>query len=281
MKHFRLSLVLNILVAANLPGCGSVPDDPLVTRSGQGEVTPSPYLEFFHTESYDELRIHQAAAKMISSGQALSSALAEICWNVEKSRVAVRETCMLAWAAGNEASAPLEEALLAQAPGSRVLAIALVRRKSSIHRITLSQLLSMLSSLAKDPPWVRALAIDEWLKANDAPSSVMETRALWHALAVDPGSPGLEPASASLAYRIARKLDVGREEELLTAFCAPSAGSFAQVRCWRFLSAIVDPVTGLGLDKIARSFLPSKRDDGWTLFERAFPERAILLQQYR
>lgn len=275
----RLSCFPLLALTAFLPGCGIIPDSPAVSSSlSPQENAASRARVFSHTESFDEAAITSAAVSMIGEGSALSSEQAELCWKAEAARAAVREACLLAWAPGKDSSPLLEGELLEHARESRSLAVALVRRGKLASRLSLSALLATLTPLGKDPAWLRGIAIEEWLQTG-APASLSEAQELWNALGVKPSE--LDPATAFYAYKIARKLGVGLEEELLGAYCDPTSGTFAQVRCWRFLSAIVDPATGMGLDKTARAFLPQRRENGWILFERGFPERAPLLRPYR
>jgi|GEM_PF-7123963 len=267
------------LMLAFLPGCGSIPDAPADSPSvSSKDIVASRTRLFSHTESFEEGAVIDAAASIINEKASLSSEQGESCWRTETSRPVVREACMLAWAAGKDASATLEAELIAHARKSRVLGIALIRREKLLSKLDLPALIAVLRHLGNEPIWLRGMAIEEWLKTG-SPSSLMETQALWEASGVNIAA--LDPASAFYAYRIARKLGVGLEEELLGTYCNPTAASIAQVRCWRFLSAIVDPLTGLGLERSARAFLPQRREEGWILFERAFPERASLLRPYR
>jgi hypothetical protein len=274
MKKLTSALIPLFTLAA----CGNIPDDPAEKVSAASERAGTQRERILsHTESFDEKDIGDAAASLIEEGSSLSSARAESCWRNEAARSAVREACLLAWSAGEEPSTVLEAELINHARDSRPLALALVRRGSLASKLDFNGLLALASALSKDPSWVRGMAIDEWLKAPRT-LDLAELRALREAVDL-PAEP--DPASAFYAYQVARRLGAGSEEELLGAYCDPTALSLAQVRCWRFLSAIVHPGSGLGLEHAARAFLPRRREESWVLFERGFPERARLLRNYR
>jgi len=276
----EVTVLLAIILFSTTQGCSPASDEKVSGLASSNSQTTHASV-FANTSAYDAPTLIKAAAALIHSGGTLSSEMAERCFTEEKDRTEVREACLLAWATGDEASERLEGELRANGHTSRGFALAAIRRKHLIEKASYGELLRLLEPLRADPPWVRAVAMEGWLKHNNSPS-VIESQALWATLGIDPRkNPRVDPASGSAAYRLALKLNVGRKEELLTAFCSPSAESYAQVRCWRFLSTLVDPLTGQGLDQTARAFLPIRREDGWVLFERSFPERALILHHYR
>lgn len=279
MKSFLASFLYRVAVPFFLVGCGSIPDDPASRISKSTEIKVGHERFFAHTESFEESELATAVANLLRSGENLSSALTEECWRKEQQRrPRVRDLCVLAWARGKERSDFIAGKLAGGE--SRVLSIAALSRPEILADISVISLLALLTPLRHDPVWLRGHGIEGWL-ATRGSIGTYEAQLLWSALNLQlESSQSLDPASVAVAYRIAKKLGLSFDETLLTTFCVPAAGPLAQVRCWRFLSALVEP-NNLPLDRKARSFLPTERESGWVLFERSFPERAQLLRRYK
>jgi hypothetical protein len=279
----RIFLFPAILIAASFAGCGK---DAEKTATSSGSTTASlteAIFVFGHTTAYPEADVQGAAARLAGAGQALSSALAERCWEAEAKRPSVQEACLLAWAAGGEESPVLTSAFRPKgglpALRTRGFSIACIRKPGLLAALSVDGLLAVLEPLAADPPWLRGLAILRWLSANPLADPVQSVR-VWNALRpreiiAKPAG----PASIGWAYRIAAKLGLSQAQELLAGYCSPVVTGLAAMRCWRFLSVVANPDTGQGQDSSTQPFLPSAFTPGWAQFEYSFPERAKLIRK--
>jgi hypothetical protein len=273
--HHAIALYTLLFLCGH--GCGTIPDDPLPARiSASHAVNPAPDT-FEQTEKWNTGEIEAAAAARIQSERPLSTEEAERCWKKEQKRTEAREACLLAWAAGEASSALLEGALINDAPSSRPLALAAVRRESVFRTIPLAQALKILQPLAGDPSWVRARALAAWLAAHPE-AGERERIWIWNAVGFDAGAAG--PASLHSAWGLAAHLDAAREEEVIGHFCGNEEPPMAQVRCLRALSALVDPKTGLPAAALEPRLM-KRSAEAWALFEVFFPERGLLLKQKR
>ena len=200
------------------------------------------------------------------------------CWDTEAARARVREACALAWSAAGESSPEMEAHLRNTLPSpTRPLALAIARRASVVHTLSGGELLSLLGALGAEPPWIRAQAARTWLEKNK-PLDIYLPILIWHALALPAEAP--DPLTASAGFAVARKLGFNDIDKRLGAYCPAGTGGAVLTRCLRLLSALVDPRTGDGLDRIATPYLPAHKEPGALLFERSFPERARLLERY-
>jgi len=230
-----------------------------------------------HSSTYNEAEVIAALAVTVTDGTGLGAVLARNCWATELNRPRVREACVLAWATGNEDSPELDDILRQHGSQSRPLAIAVIRKGSPLKKLAFTELLALLAPLSSDPAWLRARAISAWLSANPDPDPARK-QDLWEAVRLPDEVP--DPASLGAAYSLASQLGLTWEEELINRYCIPHAAGISQVRCWRFLSALVNPGTHEGPDRKRVPFRPSVYESGWTLFARSFPERALLLEHF-
>lgn len=258
-------------------GCGAIPDDPAPARAAASQaVKPAPdALE--QTEKWNTGEIEAAAAARLLAGRPLGTDEAERCWKKEQKRPEAREACLLAWATGEGPSDLLESVLVSEAPSSRPLALAAVRRESPFWKISLPQALAILQPLAADPSWVRARGLAAWLAAHPEADERERIR-IWNTVGFDPAAAG--PASLHSAWALAAHLDAAREEEAIGAFCGDEDPPMAQVRCLRALSALVDPRSGLPAAALEPR-LVKRAAEAWALFEIFFPERSLLLRKFR
>ncbi len=281
----KYSIFLFAISATFLPGCGRHNDDKSGTVTNAVTASqPEAVAIFSHTENFSEPEILAAAAMLSHAKQAIGSQSAEHCWDTEAKRPAVREACILTWSMGTQDSVYLEGIFhaLARDPElqTRAFAIACIRKASLLSGLAFNDLLAILRVLSKDPPWIRSLGAYQWLSANPVADAV-QAGLIWNAINMDEKSAkSAGPLSLGGAYRVAAKLGLSQAEGMLAAYCNPGVSGHALLRCWRFFSTVVNPATGQGLDQRSISLLPTRRDSGWTLFERSFPERALLLQRY-
>ncbi|HEY8278166.1 MAG TPA: hypothetical protein VIH99_00995 [Bdellovibrionota bacterium] len=246
----------------------------------KAEVQPEPVsLTLAATESFDEETVLQAAGRLVSAGGSLPSKDAERCWKAEGKRALVRDACLLAWSASEERSdllGPLLRSLLLTG-ASKIQAVACVRKPGLVESLEMAELQRLLTALSAESPWIMALVVRKWL-AGHSLLGPEETLSLWKWL--NPEAKELGPGSLGAVYAVASMLGRSYSERVLSVYCPPGLFGLAQSRCWRFLSTLVDSHTGQGLDRSLLPFLPVRPDSGWVLFERSFPERALLLRKY-
>lgn len=269
-----------MLILAN---CSSSEKNSVATPALQTAAGPSPARLFANTASSEAAELAAAAAALVHRGEFLPSAQAERCWKNEERRPAVREACMVAWVKGSDSSELLLGALKEHGASSRALALAAISRKELIEKADFPELVTYLGQLKADPPWVRGIALEAWLKNRDSPDTIT-SQYLWDALGVDPKkAEEIDPASAGTAYRLAKILGQGFDDQLRAAFCMPSAGEMAQIRCFRFLSTLVSNGES-SLDEESIALIPQgkarEQHLGWVFFQRSFPERAQLLSKF-
>lgn len=263
------------LLAAS--GCGNIPDDPFPRSEVSAVQGPAPLAdELAATDSFAEAEVLRAAAARIRSGKPLPLPAARRCWEREEARPAVREACALAWSPDEGESAFLDGELLRLGPSSRALALAALRRGPVLRNAGLAQLLALLTPLREDPSWVRTRALLAWLDLHPEPS-YREKDQIWAASGFGAGTAW--PVSVELAWKLGERLGPPWDTWVLSKFCAAGHEPMALVRCLRGLSAVVDPAGTTPLPGGARRLLGNP--DAWALFSRSFPERALLLGQYR
>lgn len=275
MSKFRALFPVLFLLAAH--GCGSIPDDPFPRNATATVSRPAPLpAELAATDGYTEAEVLAAAATLLRAGRSMPQPAAQRCWNREAGRPAVREACALAWSADPAENPSLDGEILRLAPGSRALALAALARPPVLRAATFAQLLGALAPLREDPSWVRTRAALAWLEFHPAPSFV-EKDLLWATAGPGPGPAA--PVSLELAWKLGERLGPPWDRWLLSRYCAFGHEPMALVRCLRALSAVVDPAGASSLPAGAKRYLGSH--DAWKLFSRTFPERSILLDQYR
>lgn len=277
MFHVHHAIALYTLLFLCAHGCGAIPDDPAQGRAATSQAVSAAPDALEQTEKWNTGEIEAAAAARLLAGRQLGSIEAERCWKREQKRPEAREACLLAWAAGEGTSALLESVLASEAPSSRPLALAAVRRESPFWKISLSQALAILQPLAGDPSWVRARGLAAWLAAHPEADERERIR-IWNTVGFNPAAAG--PAAVHSAWSLAAHLDAARQEEVLSTFCGDEEPPMAQVRCLRALSSLLDPRTGLPAAAIAPGLL-KREAEAWALFEIFFPERSLLLRKFR
>ncbi len=277
-----MNRIILVAIISVLAACGSKKEEKLTAAVSSTGAIPAGAEILSHTEAYDEATVLAAAASLANTGYPLGAKSAEQCWESEAKRIEIRNACVLAWAVGSEESAILENVLrsISRRGGQklRALAIACIRKTSVLRTLDIEDLIGMFVVLQNDPPWLRSLAVHEWLKTH-SPIDPVQAARLWSAVNFDAESSS-DPMSLSTAYSVAVQLGLPHAAQLLGSYCNPIVSGLAGSRCWRFLSLLIDPRTGQGLDRSSLPFLPPKREWGWTLFERSFPERASLVERY-
>jgi hypothetical protein len=256
-----------LMILLFLVGCAPKTPSPAVTVSSQ----PSRPLSVFASPSaVPETSLEESASVALRNGLYLDADTAAECWQKE-SRQSVRELCLLLWASGGADNPVLEEALEKEAAISRVGAIAAVKRKAFLSRAGFPALLAVLEKLSADPLWLKASAVLAWLNGHAA--SFPEQERLLTILA-----PGEEsgPKDWQLALSARRALRPTSWLSALSPYCDPSTRGEARLRCWR----VVGVLAGASVFEEARAFLPSEKDDDWTLFLRAFPAISRQLENY-
>jgi hypothetical protein len=259
------------------PACSKSPTE--VSAAGQSARTvPAADEPLAATERHHETTLIGAAGALVRRGDGLSAELTLRCWREEPHRIVVREACVLAWSTGTDSSAELDRAIheaLAAGPTPN-LAIAVARRASFAEGLSAAELASVLSALGNSPAWLRARVLSTWLAKH--PGAGFDTaHGFWKVAALpSDGAPGLVGDS----YRAAATLGDVFSAPLLDRYCPESLAGISRSRCFRFLSALVDPRTGEGFPDALRAFLPRRYDPEWLFFVRAFPERARLLERY-
>ncbi|MGZ3693030.1 MAG: hypothetical protein ACXWQO_02265 [Bdellovibrionota bacterium] len=224
---------------------------------------------------YDSASVQAAASAVVKAGVPLRSATAEACWNAESGRRDVALACLLAWSIGTERSALLERELGTWALKNRIAGIAAVRMKLPLQNFGAGELNLLLTLLKDDPIWLRANATLLWLQTHAVPpiSTAEEIAVL-----LQDSKPVL-PADFRYSYLARRALKPATASAMLNDHCGPLVTGDLRVRCWRFLSAFVDPVSGEGLPASLQAWVPPS-DRAWQLFQLAMPERARLMKHY-
>ena len=271
-KRFLLFVLL-------LTACSSHSDDkPDASSTGATTDHSESVALLADTKHHETATLIRAAADLVRGGVGLGSNAAVICWSQEATRPQVQEACLLAWSSGNDdLTSPIAASTatyfrgLLQNPVSRNTAIALTKKNGLVAKISLDELTQLLDALKQDPAWLRAIAAREWVKANPALEASLAEK-LWDKVVIPPLDS--DPRSLGESYALSRALGAGLAASVSNAYCAPLMRGFTQGRCLRFLSAIAPG----GFPDDLKRFLPRRSDDGWRNFQRAFPERAHLLE---
>lgn len=272
MRKYRYCLAALVLVSCTKsPPAGT--DAPAQPQAD----TVSATAVLARTESHRDYTLIDAAARLVRSGGSLSPELAMRCLRQEKTRPRVREACVLAWSPGSESSAELDAAVRDGLTGesARSYALAIVKRPALVRSLSLEQLGTLLRALKDDPAWLRARALGLWLSGNPPPVLPLQA-ALWNLVALPSDAP--DPSSLAEAWAAAGALSLGGDQALVTEYCPAGIGGVAAVRCLRFLSALASRGP---LPPALRLLVPPPNDEAWLVFQRDFPERAILLGQAR
>lgn len=279
---YRLILLITSLLFVT--SCSKKADEPTLNKPNPQKVAGADLRAVLdRTESYEEAVAVNAAAALAKAHTPLASHLAERCWIVESKRPKVRQACALAWSIGTESSSSLEQniraAALDESTRSRALSISVIRRRDLVASLTAQELLALFTTLENDPVWLRAMAARDWLRVHE-PSGKVEATQVWESLRVNKKpSRSADPATLGISYTVARMLGLASAEEYLVSFCAPGVTGLATARCWRFMSTLITPDERKIERDISLFVLPSRKDSGWRLFERSFPERASLLDR--
>ncbi len=280
MTQYLVNTLLPILLALLLASCAK--STPELSASSQTVSNPGPEVATVMNDStqFEEVQVIQAAGYAAQSS-GLITELAEKCWQGEIERPKVREACALAWAVGKAESPEFEtkirEAALHPATRSRALALSLVRRPHGTSPLSLDELSQILLILGDDPLWVRGIALRDWLRANPGEAIVSSFRLLSLLQGNNKESRSADPATVAHLYFVSRKLGLAYADEIYSSYCQPTLQGLALGRCWRFLSALAAP-DERGEEQRDLPELPMRIDSGWQLFERSFPERAIVLK---
>lgn len=263
-------LVLTLLLAS----CAKAPDDSApVSSVAASKSAAAAAASLAHTEKLDEATaISAAAASALGGEESFPAATALRCWQREEARPHVREACLLAWAAAGRDSPELRSALhQALKSPTRAYTIAAARRRGFVKELTQGELLSLISSLAGEPSWVRAEVALTWLETSQ-PASLIEAGQLLSSLAL-PETDG-SPYAMLTKFAVSRRLGLEKEAAWLRiGYCSPSASGPAATRCLRLLSALMD-ARFADFSAVVQANLPARKDAGTLLFQRSFPTRA-------
>jgi hypothetical protein len=218
-----------------------------------------------------------AAATLAKAQRGLGEDSFLRCWKGEGKRPQVREACLLAASMSN--TAPTNQAAselhgILQDTPSRNEALAILRWTGAVELLGEGELKTLLAALSEDPPWTRAHAIHRWI-ANKNTFNAWLVLSLWKSINLPHEAP--DPYSLGESYRVAIKF--GNKEDFHSNYCPGWAlEPYAMIRCYRFLTTLVDPRTGTGLPDWLKIYLPHDFENETKYFRDSYPARARLLQ---